>query len=70
LNATGKTRVDTMLIFSRTKANGLKMDFDKIVTDDNMRKILGYVIPENKVIYDKKGKAKGLFGFAITKSAI
>jgi hypothetical protein len=34
------------------------MDFDSIVTDDNMREILGYNILPNKVIYDRKRKAK------------
>jgi hypothetical protein len=58
LNATGKMRVDTMLIYSRTKANAPNMDFDRIVTNDNMRKILEYCIPKNNILYDKKGKNK------------
>jgi hypothetical protein len=58
LNETGSKRVENMLIFSRDKANAKRMDFDKIVMDDNMRTILGYRITKNKVLYDKKGKAK------------
>jgi hypothetical protein len=58
LNVTGRRRVETMLIFSQDKANAKRIDFDKIVMDDNMRTILGYRIPKNKVLYDRKGKAK------------
>jgi hypothetical protein len=59
LNVTGSKRVENMLIFSRDKANAKRMDFDKIVMDDNTRTILGYRITKNKVLYDRKGKGKG-----------
>jgi hypothetical protein len=56
LNATGRRRVATMLTFSQTPANILKIDYDNIVTDENMRKVLKYQIPFGKVWYDRKGK--------------
>jgi hypothetical protein len=56
LNATGRRRVATMLTFSQTLANILKIDYDNIVTDENMRKVLKYQIPIGKVLYDRKGK--------------
>jgi hypothetical protein len=34
----------------------LKIDYDNIVTDENMRKVLKYNIPTDKVWYDRKGK--------------
>jgi hypothetical protein len=34
-----------------------EINFDNIVTDDNMRAYLGYVIPEDKVLLDKKGRS-------------
>jgi hypothetical protein len=34
----------------------LKIDYDNIVTDENMRKVLKYNIPTCKVWYDRKGK--------------
>jgi hypothetical protein len=36
LNATGRRRVATMLTFSQTPTNVLKIDYDNIVTDENM----------------------------------
>jgi hypothetical protein len=57
LNATGRRRVATMLTFSQTLGNASKIDYDNIVTDENMRKVLKYKIPTNKVWYDRKGKA-------------
>jgi hypothetical protein len=56
LNATGRRRVATMLTFSQTPANAFKIDYDNIVTDENMRKVLKYHIPSGKVWYDKKRK--------------
>jgi hypothetical protein len=56
LNATGRMRVATMLTFSQTPANVLKIDYDNIVTDENMRKVLKYQIPSSKVWYYLKGK--------------
>jgi hypothetical protein len=56
LNATGRRRVATMLTFSQTPTNVLKIDYDNIVTDENMRKVLKYNIPPGKVWYDRKGK--------------
>jgi hypothetical protein len=56
LNATGRRRVATMLTFSQTPANVFKIDYDNIVTDENMRKVLKYHIPTDKVWYDWKGK--------------
>jgi len=56
LNATGRRRVATMLTFSQTPTNVLKIDYDNIVTDENMRKVLKYEIPTGKVWYDRKGK--------------
>jgi hypothetical protein len=45
-----------MLTFSQTPANVLKIDYDNIVTDENMQKVLKYNIPTGKVWYDRKGK--------------
>jgi hypothetical protein len=45
-----------MLTFSQTPTNVLKIDYDNIVTDENMRKVLKYQIPTGKVWYDRKGK--------------
>jgi hypothetical protein len=56
LNATGRRRVATMLTFSQTPVNVLKIDYDNIVTDENMRRVLKYQIPTGKVWYDRKGK--------------
>jgi hypothetical protein len=56
LNATGRRRVATMLTFSQTPTNVLKIDYDNIVTDENMRKVLKYNIPTGKFWYDRKGK--------------
>jgi hypothetical protein len=56
LNATGRRRVATMLTFSQTPTNVLKIDYDNIVTNENMRKVLKYNIPTGKVWYDRKGK--------------
>lgn len=56
LNATRRRRVATMLTFSQTPTNVLKIDYDNIVTDENMRKALKYEIPTGKVLYDRKGK--------------
>jgi hypothetical protein len=56
LNATGRRRVATMLTFSQTPTNVLKIDYDNIVTDENMRKVFKYNIPSGKVWYDRKGK--------------
>jgi hypothetical protein len=56
LNATGRRRVATMLTFSQTPANVLKIDYDNIVTDENMQRVLEYQIPFGKVWYDRKGK--------------
>jgi hypothetical protein len=58
LNATGKRRVAAMLLFSQTPGNDRKIDYDNIVTEENMRKVLGYQIPTEKVWYDRKGKQK------------
>jgi hypothetical protein len=56
LNATGRRRVATMLTFSQTQANVLKIDYDNIVINKNMRRVLKYQIPTGKVWYDRKGK--------------
>jgi hypothetical protein len=56
LNATGRRRVATMLMFSQTPGNATKIDYDNIVTDEKMRKVLKYQIPTGKVWYDRKGK--------------
>lgn len=56
LNATRRRRVATMLTFSQTPTNVLKIDYDNIVTDENMQKVLKYQIPTDKVWYDRKGK--------------
>jgi hypothetical protein len=45
-----------MLTFSQTPENALKIDYDNIVTDDNMRSVLKYRITTGKVWYDRKGK--------------
>jgi hypothetical protein len=58
LNATGKRRVAAMLLFSQTPGNDTKIDYDNIVTDENMRKVFRYQIPTKKVWYDRKGKQK------------
>jgi hypothetical protein len=58
LNATGKRRVAAMLLFSQTPGNDMKIDYDNIVTDENLRKVFGYQIPTEKVWYDRKGKQK------------
>lgn len=58
LNITERRRVDTMVILSRTGSNFDSIKFDHIVTDTNMREILGYWIPKNKVPFDEKGKSK------------
>jgi hypothetical protein len=58
LNATGRRRVATMLLFSQTPGNDMKIDYDNIVTDENMWKVFGYQIPTEKVWYDRKGKQK------------
>jgi hypothetical protein len=58
LNAIGRRRVATMLTFSQTPANVLKIDYDNIVTDKNMRSVLKYQIPFGKVWYDRKGKPR------------
>jgi hypothetical protein len=42
LNTTRRRRVATMLTFSQTSENALKIDYDNIVTDDNMRSVLKY----------------------------
>jgi hypothetical protein len=34
------------------------IDFDKIIMDVAMREHFGYYIPKDKVLLDKKGKAK------------
>jgi hypothetical protein len=57
LNAIGRRRVATMLTFSQSPTNVLKIDYDNIVTDENMRSVLKYQIPFGKVWYDRKGKA-------------
>jgi hypothetical protein len=49
-------RVATMLTFSQTSANVLKIDYDNIVANENMQKVLKYLIPTGKVWYDWKGK--------------
>jgi hypothetical protein len=56
LNATRRRRVATMLTFSQMPTNVLKIDYDNIVTDENLRKVLKYQIPTGKVWYDRKGK--------------
>jgi len=56
LNATGRRRVATMLTFSQTPGNASKIDYDNIVTDETMRKVLKYNIPAKKVWYNRKGK--------------
>jgi hypothetical protein len=58
LNITERRRVDTMLILSWMGSNFDSIKFDHIVTDTNMREILEYWIPGNKVPFDKKGKSK------------
>jgi hypothetical protein len=45
-----------MLTFSQTPANVFKIDYDNIVTNENMWKVLKYHIPTEKVWYDRKGK--------------
>jgi hypothetical protein len=57
LNATERRSVATMLTFSQTPANILKIDYDNIVIDENMWSVLKYQIPLGKVCYDRKGKA-------------
>jgi hypothetical protein len=47
-----------MLAFSRDYMNIERMQFDNIVTTENMRTYLGYQIPENKSVWRKKGKPK------------
>jgi len=56
LNATGRRRVATMLTFSQTPGNAVKIDYDNIVTEENMWKVLKYQIPTGKVWCDQKGK--------------
>lgn len=58
LNVTGKRRVAAMLLFSQTPGNDMKIDYDNIVTDENIQKVFGYQIPTEKVWYDRKGKQK------------
>lgn len=45
-----------MLTFSQTPGNASKIDYDNIVTDETMRKVLKYNIPAKKVWYNRKGK--------------
>lgn len=45
-----------MLTFSQTPRNVLKIDYDNIVIDENMRNNLKYKILKYKVWYDRKGK--------------
>jgi hypothetical protein len=49
-------RVATMLTFSQTLANVLKIDYDNILTGENMRKVFKYQIPSGNVWYNRKGK--------------
>jgi hypothetical protein len=56
LNAIGRRRVATILTFSQTPTNVLKIDYKNIITDENMRKVLKYQIPTGKVWYNQKGK--------------
>lgn len=53
LEALERRKVDTMLHFSREWRNFDQINFDNIVTDTNMRNILGYQISENKAPYEK-----------------
>ncbi len=48
-----------MLTFSQTPGNAAKIDYDNIVTEENMRKVLKYQIPTRKVWYNWKGKNYG-----------
>jgi hypothetical protein len=58
LEALERRQVDTMLHFPWQGLNFNLINFDHIVKDANMRDILGYWIPENRVPFDKKGKSK------------
>lgn len=46
-----------MLMFSQTPGNASKIDYDNIITEENMKKVLKYNILANKVWYDRKGKS-------------
>ncbi len=50
--------VDTMIAFSKDESNEDKLDFDYLVTDENMRNILGYNIPISDLPYLKVRKSK------------
>jgi len=50
--------VDAMIAFSKVKANEDKLDFNWLVTNENVRSILGYKIPISEVPYLKVRKGK------------
>jgi hypothetical protein len=50
--------VDTMIAFSKDESNEDKLDFDYLVTDENMRNILDYNIPISDLPYLKVRKSK------------
>lgn len=50
--------VDTMITFSKAESNEDKLDFDYLVTNENMRNILGYNIPISDLPYLKVRKSK------------
>jgi hypothetical protein len=49
--------VDMMITFSKDESNKDKLDFDYLVTNENMRNILGYNIPISDLPYLKVRKS-------------
>jgi hypothetical protein len=50
--------VDAMIVFSKVKSNEERLDFDQLVTNENMRNVLGYNIPISDVPFLKVRKNK------------
>jgi len=58
LDSYEKRKVDTMLQFSRDWRNIDRINYDHIVTVENMKAILGYDISENKAPYARMLQSK------------
>lgn len=50
--------VDAMLAFLKVESNEEALDFDHLVTNENMQNILGYNIPVSDIPYLKVRKNK------------
>lgn len=58
LTAIERERVEEIIAFSRLPANADRMNFDNIVTAASMQKYLGYTIPNNKTMLNRRGNKK------------